>query len=300
MSKRTIPSEFPYESRFFEVFGSKIHYVDEGEGDPVLFLHGNPTCNYLWRNIIPYLSDQARCIAPDLIGMGRSDKPDITYGFLDSYRYLAAFIEQMKLKNVTLVVHDWGSGLGFHYANLNQTNVKAIAFMESLHDMPALSELPAPIRISSALVRNPHFGKFMAGTLNLFIKKILPDLIIRDLTQEEKAAYAAPYKTRKSRRPLWTWPQDAPVDPSERTPVRKAFESWRDWLPTSSIPKLCLYATPGSAIMAKQVATIRETFANTEVVHVGDGLHFIQEDCPHEIGAALSKWYASIGRHVIA
>ncbi|MEL6101950.1 MAG: alpha/beta fold hydrolase [Pseudomonadota bacterium] len=133
MSKKPISPEFPFESRFLEVHGSNIHYIEEGEGDPILFLHGNPTSNYLWRNIIPYLSGQGRCIAPDLIGMGKSDKPDINYGFVDSYRYLSAFIEQMKLRSVTLVVHDWGSGLGLHYANLNRDNIKGVAFMESLH-----------------------------------------------------------------------------------------------------------------------------------------------------------------------
>ncbi|MEO0432377.1 MAG: haloalkane dehalogenase [Cyanobacteria bacterium J06656_5] len=295
MSKRPISSEFPYESKYLDVLGSKIHYIDKGEGDLILFLHGNPTCNYLWRNIIPYMSGQARCIAPDLIGMGKSDKPNIHYGFEDSYRYLSAFIEQMALKNVTLVVHDWGSGLGFHYATQNPENVKAIAFMEALHDVPPLEELSLPVRLSSALLRNPVFGKFVVGNFNLLIKKVLPDLIVRELTDEEQAVYAAPYKTKESRRPIWVWPQEAFLDPSRRTPVREAFEAWRDWLPTSTIPKLCLYTTPGAGIKEKEAAKIRETFTNTEVLNVGEGLHFIQEDCPHEIGEALSNWYAKIG-----
>ena len=294
MSKQPISPEFPYESRYLDVLGSKIHYIDEGEGDLILFLHGNPTCNYLWRNIIPYMSGQARCIAPDLIGMGKSDKPNIHYGFEDSYRYLSAFIEQMELKNVTLVLHDWGSGLGFHYATQNPENVKAIAFMEALHDVPPLAELSLPVRISSALLRNPVFGKFVVGNFNLLIKKVLPDLIVRDLTDEEQAVYAAPYKTKESRRPIWVWPQEGFLDPRKRNPVREAFEAWRDWLPTSNIPKLCLYATPGAGIKEKEATKIRETFTNTEVVNVGEGLHFIQEDCPHEIGEALSNWYAKI------
>ena len=294
MSKRPISSDFPYDSRYLDVLGSKIHFIEKGEGDPVLFLHGNPTCNYLWRNIIPFVSGQARCIAPDLIGMGKSDKPDIRYGFEDSYRYLSAFIEQMDLKNITLVLHDWGSGLGFHYATQNPENVKAIAFMEAMHDMPPLKDLRLPVRITFALLRSPLFSKFVVGNFNLFIKKVLPDMVVRDLTEEEKAVYAAPYKTKQSRRPLWVWPQEAPLDPSKRTPVREAFEAWRDWLPQSSIPKLCLYATPGAAIMEKEAVKIRETFSNTEVVNVGEGLHFLQEDRPHEIGEALSNWYAKI------
>ncbi|MEM6955762.1 MAG: alpha/beta fold hydrolase, partial [Myxococcota bacterium] len=159
MSDRPISPDFPYESKYLDVHGSKIHYIEEGKGDPILFLHGNPTCNYLWRNIIPYLSGHARCIAPDLIGMGKSDKPDIRYGFFDSYRYLATFVERMELKDITLVVHDWGSGLGFHYANENRSNVRAIAFMESLHDVPDLKKLSTSMRIATAFLRSPVFGK---------------------------------------------------------------------------------------------------------------------------------------------
>ena len=294
MPSRPISPEFPFESRFVDVLGSKIHYVEEGVGAPILFLHGNPTCNYLWRNILPHLSDKGRCIAPDLIGMGKSDKPDIGYGFEDSYRYLLGFIEELGLTEVTLVVHDWGSGLGFHYARQNPANVKAIAFMESLHDMPPLKELPLGVRFASTLLRNRVFGKIMAGNLNLFIKKVLPALIVRDLTEEEMAVYAAPYPTLESRRPIWVWPREGPLDADAGTPVGTAFAAWRDWLPTSSMPKLCLYATPGAAIKEKEAEEIRETFVNTDVVHVGEGLHFIQEDCPHEVGGALSSWYARI------
>ncbi|MEM9064038.1 MAG: haloalkane dehalogenase [Planctomycetota bacterium] len=291
---KSISPLFPYESRYLDVLGSPIHYIEEGDGDPVLFLHGNPTCNYLWRNIIPYMSGHARCIAPDLIGMGKSGKPDIKYGFMDSYRYLEAFIEQMGLKNITLVVHDWGSGLGFHYANLNRSNIKAIAFMESLHDMPNLKQLPLPVRFASALIRSPITGKLLVGNFNLFMKKLLPSMIMRELTAEEVSVYAGPYQTKESRRPLWVWPQDAPMDPNKRTPMRKAFEAWRDWLPTSEIPKLCLYATPGSGVMEEDAEKVRQTFTNTEVVNVGKGLHFFQEDCPHETGEALARWYATI------
>ena len=135
-----------------EVKGSKIHYVEKGEGDPILFLHGNPTSNYLWRNIIPHLSGQGRCIAPDLIGMGKSGKPNIDYGFHDTYAYLDAFIEELGLKNVTLVLHDWGSGMGFHYANLNRDNIKAIAFMEAMYDAPTLYDMPASIRMALKMI----------------------------------------------------------------------------------------------------------------------------------------------------
>ena len=295
MSKKNISSDFPFESKHLDIYGSKIHYIEEGEGDPILFLHGNPTSNYLWRNIIPHLSKQGRCIAPDLIGMGKSDKPDWNYGFEDSYHYLESFIEKMELKNVTLVLHDWGSGLGFHYANIHRAKIKAIAFMEAMYDAPTLYDMPFSIRTAVKMMRNPIFGKFMGMTMNMFIKKMLPDMIIRKLTKEEQDFYAAPYKTRKSRLPLWVWPQDVPFTDGKPTSASVAVKSWAPWLASVDIPKLCFYVTPGVAIKEKDVKVIRETFKNTELIHLGEGLHFIQEDYPHEIGEALSAWYQKIG-----
>ena len=126
MTDQDISAAFPFDSKYIEVLGSKMHYIDEGEGDPILLLHGNPTSSYLWRNIIPHLTPKARCIAPDLIGMGKSDKPDIGYRFFDHVEYIEGFIEKMGLKNITLVIHDWGSGLGFHYAMRHEGNIKGI------------------------------------------------------------------------------------------------------------------------------------------------------------------------------
>lgn len=294
MANKSISHEFPFDSKYLEVHGSKIHYIEEGEGDPILFLHGNPTSNYLWRNIIPYLSKQGRCIAPDLIGMGKSDKPDINYGFEDSYRYLDAFIKKMGLRNVTLVVHDWGSGLGFHYANLNSENVKAIAFMEALYDITIVEDLPLGVRIFSRLVRNPIIGGFIAINLNMFIRGVIPGQIKRKLRAEEKEYYAAPFKTKKSRTPLFAWVSDVPIVGFKPTAVTAFIKSWAPWLASTEIPKICLYVTPGSAIQEADAEKIKKTFKNTEVVHVGEGFHFMQEDVPHEIGETLSAWYGKL------
>lgn len=292
MNKKIISAEFPFESKYMEVYGSKIHYIEEGEGDPILFLHGNPTSNYLWRNIIPHLSKQGRCIAPDLIGMGKSDKPNLNYGFKDSYKYLEKFIDQMGLTNVTLVLHDWGSGLGFNYANTHRSNIKAIAFMESMYDAPTLFDMPFSIKTAVKMMRNPIFGKLMGINMNMFIKKMLPDMILRKLTNEEQAFYAEPYQTKKSRVPLWAWPQDVPFADGKATSATRAVKSWAPWLAEVDIPKLCFYVTPGVAIKEKDVKVIKETFKNTEMIHLGKGLHFIQEDYPHEIGEGISNWYA--------
>jgi len=208
--EKNISAEFPFESKYLKVNGSKIHYIEEGEGDPILFLHGNPASNYLWRNIIPYVGKQARCIAPDLIGMGKSSKPDINYGFQDSYDYLDSFIKQLGLKNVTLILHDWGSGLGFHYANTHQENIKAIVFMEAMYDAPSISDMPFSLKIALKMIRNPIFGKLMVLRANIFIKKMLPDTISRKLNKDEKNYYSAPYPNAKSRKPLLAWAMNGP------------------------------------------------------------------------------------------
>ncbi|MCP4419449.1 MAG: haloalkane dehalogenase [Chloroflexi bacterium] len=291
--KRTISADFPFESKYVSVRGSRIHYVDEGTGDPILFLHGNPTSSYLWRNIIPYLTDSARCIALDHIGMGKSDKPDIDYGFRDTYDYLNAFIAELGLKNITLVLHDWGSIMGFHYANTNRNNIKAIAFMESSIQVPNFAGMPANVRLSIKMVRNPLLGTLMVKHANIFIKKMLPDLIQRELTEEEKRYYAAPYPNAKSRKPLLTWPGDVPINGKPQA-VDKIIKDYHVWLKESDIPKLCLYVTPGIALQKEDVTIVKNEFKNTKLVYLGEGLHFIQEDYPHEIGQNLAEWHMKI------
>ncbi|MCE7735559.1 MAG: haloalkane dehalogenase [Candidatus Heimdallarchaeota archaeon] len=291
--EREISADFPFESKFIEIKGSKIHYIDEGNGDPILFLHGNPTSSYLWRNIIPYLSSSARCIAPDLIGMGQSDKPDIDYGFHDSYEYLDAFIAELELENVTLVLHDWGSGLGFHYANMHRENVKAIAFMEAMYKAPNFDQMQRSVRLAIKMMRNSFFGSLMVKRANMFIKKMLPDLINRDLTKEEKEYYASPYPNAKSRTPLLAWPRSIPIK-GKPADVASVISNYHEWLNETEIPKLCFYVTPGVGTQESDVAFIKENFKNTKMVDLGEGLHFIQEDYPHEIGTEIAKWYEDL------
>jgi haloalkane dehalogenase len=291
---KEISADFPFESHYAEVQGSKIHYVDEGSGDPILFLHGNPTSSYLWRNIIPYMTGAGRCIAPDLIGMGKSDKPDIDYGFHDTYEYVDAFIKELDLKNVTLVLHDWGSGMGFHYANKNPDNVKAIVFMEAMYDAPTLFDMPASTRIAVKMMRAPVLGWLLVGPGNMFIKRMLPEMILRKLTHEEMEHYGAPYKTIKSRMPLLAWPKSVPFSGGRPKKVAAAVASWNKWLMTTEIPKLGFYVTPGVAIKKKDVEIINKNMKNVKMVDLGKGLHFIQEDYPHEIGSEMAKWYKTV------
>ena len=292
MSK-AISADFPFQSKYVTVLGSKIHYIDEGQGAPILFIHGNPTSSYLWRNIIPYLVPHGQCIALDHIGMGQSDKPDIQYGFENSYKHLEAFIATLGLKNVTLVLHDWGSIMGFHYANTHRENIKAIAFMEASIQAPNFDGMPASVRFAFAGLRNPVLGPLMVKQANILIKKMLPDLISRDLTQVEKDHYAAPYPDAKSREPLLAWPKDVPM---KGKPERSAqvIADYHKWLKQTAIPKLCFYVTPGVGLQKEDVEIVKNEFKNTKIVYLGEGLHFIQEDYPHEIGQNLADWYVEI------
>lgn len=293
--KKEISAAFPFESKYLDIRGSKIHYIDEGEGDPVLFLHGNPTSSYLWRNIIPHLQDKARCIAIDHIGMGNSDKPDIKYGFDSTYGYLEVFIEKLGLKDITLVLHDWGSIMGFHYANTHRENIRAIAFMESSIRAPDFDSMPAGVRIAIKMMRNRLFGSLMVKRGNLFIKKMLPDLIDRELSKDEMAYYARPYPDAKSREPLLAWPRDVPIK-GRPEHVDRIVKDYHQWLKETDIPKLCFYVTPGIALQKEDVEIIEKKFKNTKLVHLGEGKHFIQEDFPHEIGGELSDWYSGISK----
>ncbi len=166
-----ISAAFPFESKFVAVHDSKMHYIDVGEGDPILFLHGNPTSSYLWRNIIPHLSGQGRCIAPNLIGMGKSDHPDIPYRYDDHYRYVSGFIDALDIgSNLTLVIHDWGSGLGFRWAHDHEGSVKAIAFMEAMIRTMSLDDMPGSLRVAFRMMRAPVLGWLMISVANIFIK----------------------------------------------------------------------------------------------------------------------------------
>ena len=281
--------------RYVEVLGSQMHYIDEGEGDPVLFLHGNPTSSYLWRNVIPYVSDDARVIAVDLIGMGKSDKPDIDYSFDDHAKYLNAFIEELELKDVTLVIHDWGSGLGFNYAANNEENIKGIAFMEALlMPMASYDAFPSPEAVEMFKnFRTPGVGEELIMNQNIFVEQLLPSMILRELSEEEFNYYSEPYPTPESRKPVWKWPNEIPIG-GEPKNTHDIISSYNQWLQTTETPMLMIYATPGVLGNEMAVQWAEDNLMNLETVHIGPGLHFIQEDNPDAIGEAISDWYQTI------
>jgi haloalkane dehalogenase len=293
MSKE-ISAAFPFQSRFVDVNGSKIHYVEEGSGESVLFLHGNPTSSYLWRNIIPHVSPSHRAIAMDLIGMGKSDKPDIEYRFFDHYKYVSGFIKALDFKNITFVVHDWGSSLALHYARQNEGNVKAIAMMESiLAPVPTWEDFPADFIETFKLFRTPDVGWDMIVNQHMFVEAILPAAIVRDLSDEEMDRYREPYIEAASRKPLWRWPNELPIA-GEPADVVDAVATYNGWLQETELPKLLFHATPGAITPPALVEWCVANLNNLETVDLGQGIHFLQEDHPHEIGAALADWLGRI------
>jgi haloalkane dehalogenase len=285
-----ISAEFPFESRFIEVNGSRIHYVEQGSGDPILFLHGNPTSSYLWRNILPYGANVGRAIAMDLIGMGKSHKPDLEYRFVDHVPYVEGFIEAMGLRNITFVVHDWGSGLAFHYASRNESNVKALAFMEAI--LISRPEGPPP-GSPFANFRTEGVGWELIVDQNMFVEQILPGAVVRGLTEEEMTRYREPYLDPPSRKPLWRWPNELPMG-GKPADVVAIVDAYNAWLQQTELPKLLFYGEPGAIINADMLEWCKTHLKNLKTVSIGPGRHYLQEDNPHLIGRELEAWYRTL------
>ena len=272
-----------------KILDSTIHCRESGAGDPIVFLHGNPTSSYLWRNVIPRLESEGRCLAPDLIGMGQSGKPDIAYRFVDHARYLDAWFDALALSRVTLVVHDWGSALGFHWASRHAERVAAIAFMEAIVKPLTWSEWPEKAREVFRGFRTPGVGETLIFERNVFIESVLPGSILRKLTAEEMDAYRAPFRDPKSRTPVWRWPNEIPLE-GEPKDVVESVTTYGRWLAASEVPKLLLAFEPGAILGPELVDYCRAHFRNLEVRHLGRGSHFVQEDQPEAIGDAIREW----------
>jgi haloalkane dehalogenase len=268
------------------VLDTEMAYLDTGRGRPVVFLHGNPTSSVLWRDVIPHVSAVARCLAPDLVGMGQSGKaPGGAYRFVDHARYLDAWLGAMGLtRDVTLVVHDWGSALGFHWARRHPERVAGLVYMEAIVRPLTWAEWPENARKIFQGMRSPA-GEELVLEKNVFVERILPASIIRKLSDAEMDAYRAPFREPgESRRPTLTWPREIPVV-GEPADVVAIVEEYGKWLARSPVPKLFVNAEPGSILVGAQREFCR-AWPNQQEVTV-KGLHFIQEDSPHEIGEAI-------------
>ncbi|MFK7830702.1 MAG: haloalkane dehalogenase [Congregibacter sp.] len=289
----TVSAEMPFEKKTVEVDGLALAYVEAGEGAPIVLLHGNPTSSYLWRNVIPHLTAYGRVIAPDLVGQGDSDKLDPSlgperYSFSMVYDYLCKQLESLGVHgNVTLVIHDWGSALGFHWANQHRDAVRGIAYMEALVRPLSWAEWPEKGREIFQGFRS-LVGEELVLQRNLFVEAVLPSSVIRELCEAEMDEYRRPFPGTDDRQPLLNWPRQIPIE-GEPQEIVQVLEAYGEWLASDdSPPKLFVDADPGSILVGEQ----REycmSWPNQSTVVV-KGLHFLQEDSPDDIGAAVAQW----------
>jgi haloalkane dehalogenase len=275
------------------VLDTEISYVDTGKGDPIVFLHGNPTSSYLWRNIIPYLSDMGRCLAPDMVGMGKSGKSLAkAYRLLDHARYLDAWFEALNVtSNVTLVVHDWGSALGFHRTARYPKQIKAVAYMEAIAMPRSWEDFGEAAGIFQAL--RSEKGEQMVLDGNFFVETILPRSTFRKLSDEEMDAYRAPFREREDRLPTLVWPRQIPIE-GEPADVTAIVESYAKAMSQSRIPKLLIAGDPGAIVRGRTLEFCR-TWPNQREATV-KGMHFLQEDSPQEIGIALREFLQTLAQ----
>lgn len=288
MSESQLSSTDNHPRKRIPVLDTEISYVDVGVGEPIVFLHGNPTSSYLWRNIIPFLARHGRCLAPDLVGMGQSGKsPKDAYRFLDQARYLDAWFEALGLtENVVLVLHDWGSALGFYRAYRYPDQVLAIAYMEALVQPRKWEDFPHGRDAMFRALRSEK-GEQMVLNDNFFVETVLPKSILRTLSDQEMEAYRTPFKNQAARLPTLIWPRELPIDGAPAD-VAELVECYAQWLSKSPIPKLLVSAEPGALLTGRALEFCR-TWPNQLEVSV-KGIHYIQEDSPIEIGTALQKF----------
>jgi haloalkane dehalogenase len=273
------------------VLDSTMAYREAGSPDSptVLFLHGNPTSSYIWRNIIPLVAPVAHCVAPDLIGFGQSGKPDIEYRFFDHVRYLDAFLDEAGISSAYVVAHDWGTALAFHLAARRPQFVRALAFMEFIRPMPSWDDFHADAVETFKKFRTPGVGERMILDENAFVEGVLPGATARKLAEEEMAVYRAPFPTPESRRPTWRFPNDLPIA-GEPADVYAALEEAHRALARSSYPKLLFAGNPGALVSPAFAERFASGLKNCKVVHVGPGIHYLPEDQPKAIGSAIHKW----------
>jgi len=291
-----IPAAARYEKQRVTVKGRSMAYAEHGAGDPIVFLHGNPTSSYLWRNVMPHLEGAGRLIAPDLIGMGDSDKlvdsDTGSYRFTEHRDYLDALLAELGVSSrVTLVLHDWGSALGFDWARRHPEAVLGIAYMEAIVQPLTWGDWPPPVREVFQGFRSPA-GEKMVLEKNVFVEQVLPGAVLRELDAEAMAVYRKPYlEPGESRRPTLTWPRQIPVE-GEPEDVVQIVEAYGAWLAGSELPKLFVNARPGAILRGRQREFCRGWPNQAEVTV--EGSHFIQEDSPDEIGRAIAGWRAKI------
>ena len=275
------------------VLGSKMSYLEQGNGDPVLFIHGNPSSAYLWRNIMPYASSDHRAIAVDLIGMGHSEKPQIGYTFQDHAQYLEAFIQALDLTNITIVAHDWGAALAWDFARRHPDKVSKLAFMEGVlppaFPQASYEAMGEEMGGMFKAMRDEQQGYKMIMEGNMFVKGTLPQMINRPLGDQAQSEYGVPYQTIESRLPTWAWPKEVPIGGEPASNVA-LMNDIKNFMSETDMPVLLAYAEPGVLVPPQAVPYYTDLISNIETAFIGQGLHFIQEDQPDSIGRAIQDW----------
>ncbi|MCB9800347.1 MAG: haloalkane dehalogenase [Candidatus Omnitrophica bacterium] len=290
MAQEQIPDAFPYQSRFVTVHGSSMHYVDEGKGETFVFIHGNPTSSYLWRNVIAHLSESVRCIAPDLIGMGLSEKPDIEYTLQDQLYFFHGLIKALNLKKMTLVMHEYGSLLGFAYAQRHPDQIKALVFMEAVVKPLESAQLPEEYRQWLAQARDPVKGPVRIIRDNLFVEKKYSEWLMRPMSEFEKEYFEEPFLDLWTRKPVWQCLQDMPIDDQPEA-VTEIVRNYTHYLMTSDCPKLLLWVHPGVLISEAVADWCRGRFKNLSVIDCGEAGFYLPENIPQEIGLQIAEWH---------
>jgi len=282
------------DSKYVEVHGSRMHYIDTGSGDPIIFLHGDPTWSYVWRKVLPLVAPAARCIVPDLIGMGLSDKPDIQYTYFDHIKYVDGFIEKLNLRKYTMVLHDWGCIIGFYHAMRHERNIKGLAFLEAMFQpYSSWSDFPAPIVATFQQFRTPSVGYEKIVVENVFIEQVLPASAMVKFTEAEMNCYRLPFIDPVSRKVILMFAQQLPVA-GEPADVARATGEYARWLRQTDLPKLLIWAKPGLITQEKDVEWARQNLKQLQTAYVGEGLHFLQECHPVELGQAVARWHREI------
>jgi haloalkane dehalogenase len=299
-----LSADFPFESKFLNIHGSKIHYVEEGSGEnPVLFLHGNPTSSYLWRNIIPIVAGAGtnnRCIALDLMGFGKSDKPDLDYNFQDHYKYLKEFIEGLQLdnnnKNLIIVGHDWGGVLGFWYALNHRENIKGLAFMETFPFIISIDDFPAEFAKLLQTFRTQGSGFELIQVQNVFVEQVIPSAVFnkQNLSEEIMKHYREPFPTIESRKPIRRFPEMLPLDPNVESETYAIIKKLEAALSEFKFLALLIKGSPGAVIPESRAKWLQEKIPHLVVKDIGPGIHYLQEDNPEGIGISILEWSSKI------
>ncbi len=291
MTHEIISADFPYQSQYIEIEGSKIHYIEQGAGDPILFLHGVPASSYVWRNVVPHLSKLGRCIAPDLIGMGKSAKPDITYSIQDHIRYIEKFIEALQLKNITFILHGWGSIVGFDIAMRKEDDCRSLVFYEAYLRPLNHETLSLPYEEQIFLLKEQEKNQPNMENISQLVDKILGNTSLRLLTEKEKAFYCDPFTDKKSAKPILQYLKELS---GKEDHVNQIIANYSDRLKKSALPKLLLYAMPGFITSISMIMWAKDNLPHLEIIDIGEALHYAQEMNPSLMGEAISVWLQGI------